>query len=126
MSKNRRDLHVLVVDDNAALRQHLAEALALWGCCVFTASDGVEAMKTLENERVDLLITDYDMPRMNGLDLIQWSKVRLPQLIAVLITGHTSQELTAAGRRCGAWRVLLKPLSAQHFLSLLEEVRERV
>ncbi len=124
MPQTKPDLVVLAVDDDSALRQHLAEALPLLGCRVLTASDGVEAMTILDAQRVDLLITDYDMPRMNGLELIQWATGRLPRLTAVLMTGQSSPSVAAAAQECGARHVLLKPVSVQHLLSLLEQVRE--
>ncbi len=124
MAQDRRELHVLVVDDDSMLRLLLVEVLAQAGCRVFTACDGVEAVRLLEEEPVDCLITDYDMPRMNGLELIRWSKANLPQMTVVMMSGRNCQALAAEGRECGALRVLLKPIAVEHLLSLLGAIRE--
>lgn len=123
MGRKKCAVGVLVVDDDAAIRPILAEALRYAGCRVLTAANGAEAMEILGEEPVDLLITDYDMPRMNGLDLIRWSKARFPQLIAVLITGENCPALAAQGRECGAAGVFLKPFPVTHLLALVEEMR---
>lgn len=124
MARERRELHVLVVDDNSMLRLLLVEVLAQAGCRVSTACDGVEAVNILEEEPVDFLITDYDMPRMNGLELIRWSKANLPHMTVVMMSGRNCQALAAEGRECGALRILRKPISVEHLLSLVGEFRK--
>lgn len=123
MGEEGREFRVLAVDDDYLIRLLLADVLTNASCRVLTASDGAEAVEILEKEPVDLLITDYDMPRMNGLDLIRWSKARFPHVTAVMITGQNCQALAAEGRQFGALRVLLKPFSVEHLLSLVGEIR---
>lgn len=123
MRREKSAVAVLVVDDDPAIRSMLAEALGYAGCRVLTAADGAEATEILGEEAVDLLVTDYDMPRMNGLDLIRWSKARSPHLIAVMITGENCPALAAQGREHGAADVFLKPFPVTHLLALVEEVR---
>jgi len=122
MCRERHALRVLAVDDDPLIRELLTEVLAQAGCQLLTASDGTEAVRILEQEPVDFLITDYDMPRMNGLELVRWSKERLPHLTAVMITGQDCQALAAEGRANGASAVLLKPFSVEQILSLLREI----
>jgi two-component system chemotaxis response regulator CheY len=123
MGEGRPELRVLVVDDDAGIRLLLADVLTEASCRVFTASDGAEAVEILEAEPVDLLITDYDMPRMNGLELIRWSQARLPHMTTVMITGHDAQTVRAEGWTCGALRILQKPFSEEHLLLLVGELR---
>ncbi len=124
MGEEGREFRVLVVDDDDLNRLLLVDVLTGARCRVLSASDGTEAVRILEEQPVDLLITDYDMPRMNGLDLIRWSKARFPHVTAVMVTGQDSQVLSAQGRKCGALRVLLKPFSVGHFLSLVDKIRD--
>ncbi len=123
MGEEGREFRVLAVDDDCFVRLLFAEVLARASCRVLTASDGAEAVEILEGEPVDLLITDYEMPRMNGLDLIRWSKARFPHVTAVMITGQDPQALAARGRECGALRILRKPVSVEHLLALVGEIR---
>ena len=114
---------VLVVDDSEPARCLIADILREAGCQVRTASDGVEAVEMLEAERVDLLLTDYDMPRMNGLELIRWSRAQLPHVPTVLMTGHEREAVAADAWKCGALRILLKPFSIEHLLLLVGELQ---
>ena len=123
VSRETRPLRVLAVDDDSTIRQLLVEVLTLAGCRVLAASDGMEALRILEGESVDLLITDYQMPRMNGLELLRWSKAHLPHVTVVMMTGRDSQSLAEEGEGCGALRVLRKPISIEHLLSLVREIR---
>jgi ATP-dependent Lon protease len=123
MGEERHAFRVLAVDDDDSVRLLLAEVLAGESCRVLTASNGVEAVEILEGEPVDLLITDYEMPRMNGLDLIRWSKARFPHVTAVMITGQDSQALAARGRECGVLHILRKPISVETLRSVVGEIR---
>jgi CheY-like chemotaxis protein len=114
---------VLVVDDDEGVRLFLSLILSEEGCRVLSASDGVEGLEILRFHPVDLLITDYNMPRMNGLDLISWSRMRLPEVPAVLVTGQEDPALEAAARACGALRVFLKPLTLDELLLLIGQIR---
>jgi CheY-like chemotaxis protein len=122
MGEERRELRVLVVDDDAVIRLFLGDVLREARCRVLTASDGAQAVKILEEEPVDLVITDYEMPRMNGLELIRWSQARLPQVPTVLISGYDPETVRAEGWACGALRVLLKPFSEEHLLLVVGEL----
>ena len=123
MQGDGSEICVLVVDDDEDIRLLLSLVLSEERCRVLTASDGVEATERLHAEPVDLLITDYAMPRMNGLDLMRWTKACLPHVRVVLITGSDDPALAAAARECGALRVFLKPFPIEDLLFLAEEVR---
>jgi two-component system, NtrC family, response regulator HydG len=123
MGENWREPCVLVVDDSKQACSLIADELRDVGCRVWTASDGVEAVEILEAQRVDLLFTDCDMPRMNGLELIRWSRAHLPHVPTVLMTGHEREALGAEAWHCGALRILLKPFSIEHLLLLVRELR---
>jgi CheY-like chemotaxis protein len=123
MGEETREVRVLVVDDDEAIRLLMADVLSEARCHVLTASDGAEAVEILEERSVDLVITDDDMPRMNGLELIRWSRARLPHVSTVMITAHDPQTMAAEGWKHGASRILLKPFSDVHLLLLLGELR---
>jgi CheY-like chemotaxis protein len=117
----RRGPSVLVVDDDADIRALIADLVREAGCWVCTASDGAAAMKILQSVAVDLLLTDYSMPRMNGLELIRWSRLHLPNLPALLITGDDPETLAREGEGAGALRILEKPFSSEQLLRLVGE-----
>ena len=110
---------ILVVDDDAGLRELLADALTLHGFEVFGASDGLEALAMLrEIPRPSLIILDVGMPRMNGFELVeelQALKVRAP---IVVVTGRPDDDV--ASRFPRALAVLRKPFDPQALLELVE------
>jgi two-component system, NtrC family, response regulator AtoC len=118
-----REIRVLVADDDEGVRLYLSVILSEEGCRVLSAPDGFEGWEILKTNPVDLLITDYKMPRMNGLDLISWSRLHLPEVPAVLMTGQEDPVLEAAARACGALRVFLKPLPLEELLLLIGRLR---
>jgi CheY-like chemotaxis protein len=121
--QEHRVIRVLAVDDDPRIRLLIADVLDGPRCQVLTAANGAEAVQILLREPVDLLITDYDMPLMDGLELIRWSKARLPHVTAVIITGRNPEGLAAAGRGCGAARILSKPFGIEQLLALVNHVR---
>ncbi|HSB72882.1 MAG TPA: response regulator [Candidatus Methylomirabilis sp.] len=123
MEETRDAFGVLVVEDGDKTRCLVADVLREASCRVWTASDGVEAVEILEAERVDLLLTDYDMPRMNGLELLRWSQAHVPHVPRVLMTGLECEAVAAEAWKCGAQRILLKPFSVDHLLLILGELR---
>jgi len=81
---------VLIVDDDRLLRENVARILRPLGLEVSQAEDGLEAMELLRSSRPDLLITDIEMPRISGLQLVQWMR-RSPELANVLVMILTSR-----------------------------------
>jgi CheY-like chemotaxis protein len=85
--------HILVVDDNAMVREVLAEQMEGLGHRVTQASDGLAALARLnEGIDVDLLVTDLSMPGMNGWVLIEEARRRRPGLPALLLTGYADAD----------------------------------
>lgn len=89
-------LNILVVDDDAMVREVTAWMLSDAGHSVSEAEDGVEALECLDRMPVDLLITDINMPRMDGLKLVQEVKARWPALPVLLVSGRPQPPGTQA------------------------------
>ncbi len=112
---------VLVVDDNDALRENLAEALQLEGYAVAVAPDGKVALDRLANDpppRVVLL--DFKMPGMSGGDLLARIRKdpRLAEVRVVMTTGSTGMRKHAAD----ADAILMKPFGVRELLAALKKV----
>ncbi len=117
--------HVLVADDSREIREMLFEALSSIDCTVTCVEDGQEALASLEAGLYDLLITDYNMPCLNGMTLLRRTRALAPRLAAILITGQTSPDLIDEAKRAGATFVIPKPFAIPHILSLVEFIRDR-
>ena len=111
--------HVLVVDDEGAIRDMLARLLRKHGLSVTTATDGLDALRHIEgDEPFDLLVTDMIMPGMDGSELIAAARARRPSLAVLAISGYAGD---LARRNISAdvpW--LQKPFSAHDLIAAID------
>jgi CheY-like chemotaxis protein len=109
----RRVRRVLVVDDSLSLRLLMTRQVEALGCQVTTAVDGREALAHLAAGGFDLVISDLEMPRMNGLELLRemQADVRWQGLPRIVVTTRDSAEFRAQARALGARDYLIKPIS---------------
>jgi DNA-binding response OmpR family regulator len=101
---------VLVVDDEANLRQTLARILHQMGCEVTTAADGAEALRRLEIATCDLVYLDIRLPDLDGLQVLRQIHDRYPQIAVVLLTAYASIQSAVEAVRLGATDYLIKPI----------------
>ncbi|MBA2689811.1 MAG: response regulator [Burkholderiales bacterium] len=115
---------ILVVDDSTTMRQMVGFTLVSAGHNVVEVADGNEAVEAAKAKRFDLVITDVNMPGMNGIDLVR-SLRALPecQFIPMLVlTTESAQELKQRGRDAGATGWIVKPFSPDVLLATLKKV----
>jgi signal transduction histidine kinase len=116
---------ILIVDDEKPIRDFLYEALTrLGGFNVELAKDGEEALKKIEKENFDLVLTDMKMPKMDGLQLITEIAKSKPETLMVLLTGHGSIDSALEAMRRGASDYLSKPINLDEMLMRLRKVLE--
>lgn len=106
---------VLIVDDNAELAQNLGEVLELDGVRVRLAHSGEEAMRVLEADEFQGVVTDVRMPGCDGVALLRYVKHRKPQVPVVIITAYAHERTLEDAVRAGASTVLAKPLDIDRF-----------
>ncbi len=110
---------ILIVDDDEGIRENLAELLLLEDYRILTAGDTEEALTRLESADVDLILTDFQMPGGNGVNLIEAARRTRAALPAILITAFPYvYEQIDPSRRIGV-SLLLKPFSADDVLNLV-------
>jgi CheY-like chemotaxis protein len=104
---------VLIVDDEASMRMLVARAVAMDGHETVTAEDGAEALEILGSEQgaFDLLLTDIQMPVMDGIALALAAARDFPELTILLMTGFAEQRERASGLNAIAHDVITKPFS---------------
>ncbi|MDP3092564.1 MAG: response regulator [Nitrospira sp.] len=118
MPKAVSGLRVLVVDDDADMRMALADALIDAGYAVCTAGDGLQALEQLAKRRFDVIVTDYQMPRMNGAELLAASRKRFP-ITPVIIVSGAGPALEQVARERGAFAFLRKPCTPQTVVDMV-------
>jgi two-component system cell cycle response regulator CpdR len=104
---------VLIVDDEDSMRLLVARAIAMDGHDITTASDGAEALEILGDTdgAFDLLLTDIQMPVMDGIALALTAARDFPQVTILLMTGYAEQRERASGLNAIAHDVISKPFS---------------
>jgi two-component system response regulator HydG len=112
----------MIVDDDAAIRESLAEALADDADEVQIAADGKQALELLSRAAPDVVLTDVRMPEVDGLALLRHIRRRTPQVDVVLMTAFDDMPIVASAMREGAADFLVKPLD----LHVLRRVLSRV
>ncbi len=115
----------VVADDEILNRELLAEMLPRFNVQVRTAKDGVQALKALEAEPADLLISDVRMPGMGGLKLLGKAKEKWPEMPVVMMTAFASVESAVESMRQGAYDYLMKPFGVEQVEALLLRLNER-
>ena len=110
---------LMIVDDHEIFRDQLKSLNCLKNRMDITlkaeAENGVEALKLLRNDPVDILITDINMPEMNGLELLKYVKKEKLCKCAILMSRHTSFEYARKGIILGAFDYMVKPVKEETF-----------
>jgi DNA-binding NtrC family response regulator len=104
---------ILVVDDDASIRETFAHHLAGSGYQVTVASSAAAAFSALATEPA-LMITDVRMPGLSGLELLERVKQSVPDLDVIVITAHEDMTTAIAAMKAGAYDYLVKPLDLDH------------
>jgi CheY-like chemotaxis protein len=98
---------ILVIDDDAGVRRFIVECLEMLGYQVSQAASGQEGLASLGADEPDLLIVDYAMPGMNGVEVVQAARERAPTLPIILATGYA--DMDAVDKAIGLGSLLRKP-----------------
>jgi DNA-binding NtrC family response regulator len=108
--------HILIIDDETAIRSALKEILEYESYTVKEAEDGPSALKILEKESFDLIFCDIKMPRMDGLEVLEKIREKEIESPVVIITGHGSVETAVDALKKGAYDFIQKPLDLNRIL----------
>ncbi len=115
---------LLVVDDDALIRRSLGAVLRLEGYDVVEASGGGDALAALESAKPDLVITDFNMPEIDGLQLLREIRARKPDLPVILVTGYGTVEQAVDAMRSGAYDYVTKPIIDEEMKMVIRRALE--
>jgi DNA-binding NarL/FixJ family response regulator len=122
--QQRRAMRILIADDDPVLLDATAECIAIErpGWTVLVAKDGLEALRLLREETVDILIADIEMPAMDGLSLLAEVRkdARLAALPMILATGRVDRASVRGGMASGADDYLTKPYTVDELIAAVE------
>lgn len=112
--------NILIVDDEEIARESLKKVVQRAGYAVLVAEGGEEALKLLRDNPFHVVISDHDMPGMDGNDLLRIVATRFPQVCRILLTGRTDGDAAIRAVNVGqVYRFLTKPCRSSELLTVL-------
>ncbi len=115
---------ILVVDDSTSLRQVVAIALKKEGYEVIEASDGQDALDKLTGGKIHLVISDVNMPRMDGITFVKELKKRPEYKFTpvIMLTTESGDDMKTAGREAGVKAWVVKPFKPEQMLTAVSKL----
>src|SRR5262245_10724983 len=117
--------HILLVEDEGALRQAVAEQLADRGYKVVQAESGEVAIAKLADFAFDIIITDLRLPGIDGSAVVEAAVERYPEIIAIVVTGFGTVKDAVEAIKRGAWDFVNKPFQIDELLHVLDSALEQ-
>ena len=116
------ELNVLVVDDEPAVRQVLAAAIAKAGYSVESAASAAQALAKLDAATYDVVLSDVFMPVMDGIELLKQARARGHAATFIMVTAFASVDSAIDAIKAGAWDYITKPVRNEEILHRLEQI----
>lgn len=113
--------NILLIDDSKLILDSLSEYLGhfLQNCTIRTADNGKTAVKIMRSVPIDIILTDLEMPVMNGFELVTYTKTHYPAIPVLVMTGRHSPETEKRAMSIGASRYLVKPFDVDVIKDLI-------
>lgn len=128
MMSQREPVQVLAVDDDAAFVEMLGKFLELEDeyLSITTASCATDGLHLLRENEFDCVVSDLEMPEMNGLEFLRTVRQRWDGLPFIMFTGHGEEEIATKARAAGVTEYLQKQMGTDQYADLAEVVRDAV
>jgi two-component system chemotaxis response regulator CheY len=123
-------ISVLLVDDNSHMRSIIKELLRAVGIVhIFEAADPIEAFELIKTTQIDLILVDYSMPIVDGVEFTQMVRTSRdspnPFIPIIMVTGHSERTRVNAARDAGVNEFLVKPVTAKNLIERIDAVANR-
>jgi two-component system chemotaxis response regulator CheY len=115
---------ILIVDDSETIRQSVAAALEAAGFLVVQACDGLEGIDRIHTEKPAMVILDVNMPRLNGLDMLERLDVKSMKLPVLLLTTEVQPSMIARAKQAGARGWMVKPVKLDQLVEAIKKIVE--
>jgi DNA-binding NtrC family response regulator len=108
-----RQMRILLIDDDEWIRDSLSMFFEAEGCRLLAVETAETAMERLNHDRYDIIIADYRLPGMDGLEFFRRIRSIAPSCIKILITAYGSEDVQAEARRIGIQEMIAKPFTSR-------------
>jgi DNA-binding NtrC family response regulator len=122
---NKKDISILVVDDEEAFRYMLSSLLSGAGYTVETAVDGVTAINAVQGTVYDIVLLDLKMPKVDGLEVLKFIRANAPRIEVIMLTGMADVKMAVECMKLGAYDYITKPTTTDELLSTIQRALER-
>jgi len=122
---NKWEKSILIVDDEAMIRNLLKNTLEREKYGVFTADSGMNALQVLASNHIDIVISDIHMDGMNGLELLAQIKIHYPNIPVIMITGHSGKYDKDDVISAGADGYITKPFKNIEIIKTIQNITKR-
>ena len=119
-----KDYNILVIDDEAAQRDVLTGYLKKKGYIIFSASSGREGIEIAKSNSVDIILSDFKMPDLNGIEVLEQVKKINPEISFVIVTAYGTVENAVKAMRLGAFDYISKPVDLDELDLMIERIIE--
>ena len=119
--KKNKDIKVLLVDDEEAFVNTLAQRLKMRELNVNTVYDGEQALAKVKSEEPDVMILDLKMPGLHGMDVLKEIRKAYPNMQVIILTGHGTEKDEEEARRLGGFDFLRKPADIETLVGKIKE-----
>lgn len=127
MAKSKlKDFKVLFVEDEDTIRQHIVNSLGYLVDEVKEASNGIEALEVLQSFSPDIIISDLEMPQMNGVEFIQNVRQKDKDICIIVLTAHTNSEYLLELIDMHIEHFILKPMNFEKLLDVLQKCEKAI
>ena len=123
--ENLRRLRLLLVEDDALIRDSLRLFFENEGCRLEALETAEEGLEAVEEQEYDIVITDFRLPGMDGMHFLQQLNERCPQTKKVLLTAYMNEEVLSSAFRIGVQEFIEKPFTSEDLEEALERIIER-
>ena len=120
-----KKLHILIIEDSQSQREMLRDFLIKEGHTVADAENGEKGIRTVQGGYFDLILLDYKMPGMDGMEVLRQIKAINPEIDIVIITAYSTIETAVGAMKAGAIDYITKPIELDELLLLVDRVAER-
>ena len=114
-----KQVKTLLVDDDEFIRDSLKIAFTNKGCYLRAAETAEEGLQAIKEEQFDIIISDFRLPGMNGLDFLKLATLTQPQAVNILITAYRDEYCFSEAIRIGVTEFIEKPFSVKALVALL-------
>ncbi len=122
----KHEIKILVVEDEEIIRKLFQQSFRHWGYRVDTAENGKIALEKFHQEEYHILVTDLNMPEMNGLDLLSRVKDKWPYVEVVVVTGFATVENALGAMKKGAYDFILKPVNLEYVQFTIDKCAQKI